>query len=77
MWKRSASERDQVAEHMAGAREAVQQQQLRRVRRARLAVEDVAAVHLGGPIVDGGHGAFPLLSNNLVNPISEVIERRQ
>jgi len=53
-------ERDQVAEHMAGGREAVQQQQLRGARRARLAVEDVAAVHIGGPIVDGSHGAFPL-----------------
>ena len=49
-------QRDEVAEHVAGAREAVQQQQLRRARRARLAIEDLAAVHLGGSIVDGGHG---------------------
>ena len=52
-------QRDQVAEHVAGAREAVQQQQLRRIRRARLAIEDLEAVHVGGAIVDGGHDAFP------------------
>ena len=44
-------ERDQIAEHVAGGREAVQQQQLRGAGRARLAVEDGAAVDLGGPIV--------------------------
>ena len=53
-------QRDQVAEHVARAREAVQQQQLRRIRRARLAIEDLEAVHVGGAIGDGGHGAFPL-----------------
>ena len=57
-------QRDEVAEHMAGGREAVQQQQLRRAGRARLAVEDTAAVDLGGPIVDGGHLASPSVSNN-------------
>ena len=51
-------QRDQVAEHVAGGREAVQQEQLRRARRARLAIENVAAVDLGGPIMDGGHDAF-------------------
>src|ERR1700683_5097582 len=51
-------QRDQVAEHMAGGGEAVQQQQLRGARRTRLAVEEVSAVDLGGPIVGGSHGAF-------------------
>ena len=50
---------DEIPEHVAGGREAVQQQQLRRARRASLPVEDVAAVDLGGPIVDGGHVACP------------------
>ncbi len=51
-------QRDEVAEHVAGAREAVQQQQLRGARWARLAIEDVEAVHVGGAIGDGSHGAF-------------------
>src|ERR1700739_4689689 len=37
--------RDKVAEHMARAWEAVQQQQLWRVRRTRRAIEDFATVH--------------------------------
>ena len=56
-------QRDQVAEHMARAREAVQQQQLRRARRARLAIEDLEAVHVGGAIGDGGHDASPFLGS--------------
>ena len=51
-------QRDEIAKHMAGGGEAVQQQQLRGARSARLAVEDVSAVDLGGPIVGGSHGAF-------------------
>ena len=43
-------ERDEVAEHVARAREAVQQQQLRRVGGAGLAIEDLEAVHIGGAI---------------------------
>ena len=50
--------RDEVAEHVARAREAVKQQQLRGVGGARLAIEDLEAVHVGGSIVDGGHGVF-------------------
>ena len=51
-------ERDQVAEHVARGREAVQQQQLWRARHARFAIKYIFAVDLGGPIVDGGHDAF-------------------
>ena len=50
--------RNEIAEHVAGGREAVQQQQLRSARGACFAIEDVSAVDLGGPIMDGGHGAF-------------------
>ena len=52
-------QRDQVAEHMAGGGEAVQQQQLRGARSACFAVEHIAIVDLGGPIMDGGHDACP------------------
>jgi hypothetical protein len=41
-------------------REAMQQQELRRARAACFAVEHIAIVDLRGPIVDGGHDAFPL-----------------
>ena len=52
-------QRDEIAEHVAGAREPVQQQQLRGAGRAGLAIEDVEAVHVGGSIFDGGHVIFP------------------
>ena len=52
-------QRDEIAKHMAGGGEAVQQQQLRRAPRARFTIEDVAAVNLRGAIVDGGHDACP------------------
>ena len=55
--------RDEVAKHVARGREAVKQQEFRRVLRAGLAIEDVAAVDRGGPIVDGGHLVVPSLSN--------------
>jgi hypothetical protein len=51
--------RDQVAEHMPGGREAMQQQQLWGARCARFAVEHIAAVDLGGQIMDCGHDACP------------------
>ena len=50
-------QRDQVAEHMAGGGKSVQQKQFRGPRRARLAVEDVSVVDLGGPIMDSSHDA--------------------
>src|SRR5258708_3710070 len=52
-------ERDKVPEHVARAREAVKQQQLRRIRRARLAIEDAEAVQVGGAIADAGHWLSP------------------
>jgi hypothetical protein len=58
--KAVGQERDEVPEHRAGARESMEQQELRGVRRAGLAIEDVAAVHVGSSILDGGHGVFPL-----------------
>ena len=59
--------RDEVAEHVAGGREAMQQEQLRGALSARLAVEHVAAVDLGGAIMDGGHDASSFrFSNNVV-----------
>ena len=51
--------RDQIAEHVAGAREAMEQQQLRRAGLAGFAIEDVEAVHVGFAIIDGGHRGFP------------------
>jgi hypothetical protein len=47
--------RDQVAEHERAGREAVQQQQGRRLCRARLPEEQPAAVHGGISMVDGCH----------------------
>ena len=52
-------QRDEIAEHVTGARKAMEQQQLRRVRGAGLAIEDIEAVDIGGAIVDGGHGESP------------------
>ena len=49
--------RDQVAEHVRGGREAVQQQHDRRVGRPRLAVEDAHAVDRDGPVVGDRDGA--------------------
>jgi hypothetical protein len=45
--------------NMAGGREAMQQQKLRRAFLADLAVEDGAAVDFGGPIGNRGHKASP------------------
>src|ERR1700742_1158064 len=42
--------RDEVAEHMARAGEALQQQQVWRAGRTGLAIEDFATVHVGGSI---------------------------
>jgi len=56
--KAVGQERDEVPEHMAGAREAMEQQQLRGAGRAGRAIEDVEAVHVGSSILDGSHGVF-------------------
>jgi hypothetical protein len=48
--------RDEVAEHMAGTRKAVQQQQLRCILRAGLTIEDLEAVDIDLPKIDSAHG---------------------
>jgi len=58
--KAVGQERDEVPEHMTGARETMEQQQLRGAGRADLAIKEVEAVHVGSSILDGGHDAFPL-----------------
>src|SRR6185437_5993201 len=55
--KATGKERDEVAEHVAGSREAVKQQEIRAVGWARLAIEDPEAVHVNFSIVDGRHDA--------------------
>src|SRR5262245_30023258 len=57
---------DEVAEHMARAREAVQQQMGRRGRSGR-PIEDLQTVHVGGAIVDSSHPTSP----------SESVQNRQ
>src|SRR5262249_60057981 len=47
-------ERDQIAEHVARAREAMQQQELRRIGWPGLAIENLEAVDIGGAVADGG-----------------------
>ena len=48
--------RHEVAEHLAAGRQAVQQQDRGRGGVASLAVEDLAAFHIGGSVIDaGGH----------------------
>jgi hypothetical protein len=44
---------------MAGTWEAVKQQQIGRAGRSGLAIENLQAVHLGGAVLDGGHGISP------------------
>src|SRR5262249_59642535 len=48
-----------VAEHMARAREAVEQQQMGRLGRAGLPIEDLQTVHVGGAIGDSSHHTSP------------------
>ena len=38
----------------------MKQQQLGRVRRARLTIEEIKATYVGSSILDSGHSAFPL-----------------
>ena len=51
--------RDQIPEHVARARETMKQQQHRGVGGAGLAIEDLQAVHIGGPVFDGSHRDSP------------------
>ena len=56
--KAVGQQRDEIPEHMAGARETVEQHQLRGAGCAGLAIEDLEAVQVGSSILDGGHGVF-------------------
>ena len=47
--------RDEVSEHMAGARKAMQQQQRLRVRRPCFAIENIEALDIGLPKADFVH----------------------
>src|SRR5262249_23316252 len=58
--KAGGKERDKTPEHMAGARETMEQQQVGRAGLARLAIEDLEAVQVGSSILDGGHSISPL-----------------
>ena len=51
--KSVGKERDQVAEHVARAREAVQQQQHRRISWARLAIENLETIDIGRAVLGG------------------------
>jgi hypothetical protein len=53
--KFAGKERDQITEHVARAREAVQQQQLRRISIPRLAIEHLEAIDIGGAVSDKRH----------------------
>src|SRR5262249_13348480 len=53
--KSVGEERDQIAEHVACAGEAVQQQQLRRLRRSRFAIENPGTIDISHAVLDGRH----------------------
>src|SRR6185437_7834833 len=53
-------QRNEVAEHMARAREAVKQKQLGRTGRSRLAIENLHAVYVGKAIFCSGHECHSL-----------------
>jgi hypothetical protein len=55
-----AQQRNQVAEHVSRAREAMQQKQLGFIGRTCFAIKDLQAVDVGVAIADGGHGSSPL-----------------
>jgi hypothetical protein len=48
-------ERDQVTEHVARAREAVQEEQRPRIGWPRLAKKDLETIDIGGAVFDGRH----------------------
>jgi hypothetical protein len=49
-----------IAKHVAGARESVEKQQLRRSSSSSFPIEDLEAVHVGSLVLDGSHGVSPL-----------------
>src|SRR5436190_15570232 len=54
---------DEVAEHMAGARKAMKEEEFRGMRCTRLTIEDVEAVYVGGAVLGAGHGvSLPIRS---------------
>jgi hypothetical protein len=53
---------------MARRRETMQQQEFRSASWAGLAVEHIAAVDLGGAVMDGGHVAFAFSAGNGPQP---------
>jgi hypothetical protein len=53
--KSVGEQRDQVTKHVARAREAVQQQQLRGICWSRLAIKDLETVNIGLAISDSRH----------------------
>jgi hypothetical protein len=57
--------RDKIPEHMARAREAMKQQQRRRVSGPGLAIEDLQPVHVGRSIPDGSHCISPRVDNRV------------
>ena len=57
--KAVSKERNQIAEHVAGARKAVQQEQCRSVGAAGFAVEYFEAVNFGRTVIDASHGRLP------------------
>src|SRR5262249_29078643 len=65
--------RDEVAEHMAGAREAMQQQQCLRVPRPRFAIENIEALDIGLPKADFAHDGPR--SNGPLTPLTAVVSR--
>ena len=60
--KAVGEERNQITEHVPRAREAMQQQQLRRIGRSRFAIENLKAIDVGGAISDGRHETLLFLS---------------
>jgi hypothetical protein len=57
--KAIGEERDQFAEHVAGAWKAMQQEQCRGPGRTGSAVEDAEAVDPSRAVIDGRHGRLP------------------
>jgi hypothetical protein len=57
--KAIGEKRNEIPKHMTRTREAVEQQQRRRVCAARLAIEDVESVHVGFSISDSVHVSSP------------------
>ncbi len=64
--ERAGEQGNEVAEHMAGTRKAVQKKQLRRAGRAGLAIEHFQAIDVGRAISDGSHETCPYFVTILI-----------